>query len=92
MRIERTPDKNEVSFKWCDYSTESIDSLIRQGVKDTLKALTKDFLQRNNFDKSRIVAAVDSFIKAVEHERQNSHLDEQYATLLKDEVKSLSFS
>jgi NTE family protein len=59
MRIERTPDKNEVSFKWCDYSTESIDSLIRQGVKDILKALTKDFLQRNNFDKSRIVAEVD---------------------------------
>jgi NTE family protein len=92
IRIERTPDENEVSFKWCDYSTESIDSLIRQGVKDTLKALAKDFVQRNNFDKSKIVAEVDSFINAVAHERQNKHLDEQYATLLKDEAKSLSLA
>jgi NTE family protein len=96
IRIERTPDENEVSFKWCDYSIESIDGLIRQGVKDTLKALTNDFLQRNNFaddkKKKKIEPEIISFIEAVEHERQNKRLDAQYATLLKDEAKSLGFS
>jgi len=29
-RIERTPDENEISFKWCDYSVQTIDNLINQ--------------------------------------------------------------
>jgi len=94
IRIERTPDENEVSFKWCDYSIESIDGLIRQGVKDTLKALINDFLKRNNFaddkKKKKIEPELVSFIEAVEHERQNKRLDVQYASLLMDEAKSLS--
>jgi hypothetical protein len=57
-----------------------------------LKALRNDFLQRNNFDKKRIKPEIKLFNKAVEYERQNKHLDEQFVTLLKDEIKSLGAS
>ena len=87
-RIERTPDKNEISFKWCDYSIESINCLIRQGVTDTLKALVKDFLQSNH--NSKIVGEVELFINSVECERQAKHLDKNHATLLMDEAKPLT--
>jgi len=87
-RIERTPDKNEISFKWCDYSIESINCLIRQGVTDTLKALVKDFLQSNH--NSKIVGEVELFINSVECERQDKHLDKNHATLLMDEAKPLT--
>ena len=90
-RVERTPDENEVSFKWCDYSIASINSLIRQGVTDTLKELVKGSVQSNNHEKSKLVAEVELFINSVEHERQDKHLDEYHATLLKDEAKSLIF-
>jgi NTE family protein len=89
-RVERTPDKNEVSFKWCDYSIESINSLIRRGVTDTLKALVEGF-QRNNHENSKIAAEVELFINSVERERQDKQLDKHHATLLKDEAKSLTF-
>jgi NTE family protein len=88
-RVERTPDENEVSFKWCDYSNESINSLITQGVTDTLRTLVKGFMQRNNHD---IVAEVELFINSVERESQDRQLDEYHATLLKDEAKSLTFT
>ena len=91
-RVERTPDENEISFKWCDYSIESINSLIRQGVTDTLKALVKGFMQRNNHEKSRILAEIELFINSVERERQDKQLDDYHATLLKDEAKSLTFT
>ena len=91
-RVERTPDENEISFKWCDYSVESINSLIRQGVTDTLKALVKGFMQRNNHEKSRILAEIELFINSVERERQDKQLDDYHATLLKDEAKSLTFT
>lgn len=91
-RVERTPDENEVSFKWCDYSIESINSLIRQGVTDTLKTIVNGFMQRNNHEKSKIVAEVELFINSVEDERQDKQLDEYHTTLLKDEAKSLTFT
>lgn len=85
-RIERTPDENEISFKWCDYSVQSIDNLIKQGVKDILKVMIEQSLQRNNQEKSTGKNEIPDFIKSVEEEKQSQELDEQYARLLVNEA------
>jgi hypothetical protein len=78
-RIERTPNENEISFKWCDYSVRTINSLINQGVKDTLNVM---------IDKSTPEKEILSFISSVEDEKLIQELDERYAKLLIDEAKA----
>ena len=47
IRIERSPDTNDISNKWCDFSSETIDTLIRQGMIDTLRKLVNDIIKYN---------------------------------------------
>ena len=49
IRIERSPDTNDISNKWCDFSSDTIDTLIRQGIIDTLRKLVDDI--KKNFNK-----------------------------------------
>lgn len=92
-RIERTPNENEISFKWCDYSVQTIDNLINQGVKDTLKVMIEESLQKNNQEKltenkkEQIKKEqIGAFENSVEEEKQSQELDERYARLLIDEA------
>lgn len=85
-RIERTPNDNEISFKWCDYSVQTIDNLINQGIKDTLNVMIEQSLQRNNQEKLTENIEIPAFIKSVEEEKQSQELDERYARLLIDEA------
>lgn len=85
-RIERTPDENEISFKWCDYSVQTIDSLINQGVKDTLKVMIEQSLERNDQEKLTENIEIPAFIDSVEEEKQSHELDERYARLLINEA------
>jgi hypothetical protein len=85
-RIERTPNENENSFKWCDYSEQTIDNLINQGIKDTLNVMIEQSLQRNNQEKLTENIEIPAFIRSVEEEKQSQELDERYARLLIDEA------
>jgi hypothetical protein len=85
-RIERTPNENEISFKWCDYSVQTIDNLINQGIKDTLDVMIEQSLQRNNQEKLTENIEIPAFIKSVDEEKQSQELDERYARLLIDEA------
>jgi len=87
-RIERTPNENEISFKWCDYSVQTIDNLINQGIKDTLNVMIEESLQRNNQEKIVANKEIRAFINSVEDEKQIQQLDERYAILLIDEAES----
>jgi len=86
-RIERTPNENEISFKWCDYSVQTIDNLIKQGVKDTMNVMIEQSLQRNNQKNLTENIEIPAFIKSVEEEKQSQELDERYARLLINEAK-----
>ena len=83
-RIERTPDDDEISFKWCDYSEQSINNLIIKGVEDTLKVLTEESLMRNNKEKTK---ELELFNDGVQNEKQN--LGERYLKLLVDKAISV---
>ena len=87
-RIERTPNENEISFKWCDYSVQTIDNLINQGIKDTLNVMIEESLQRNNQEKIVANKEIRAFINSVEDEKQIQQLDERYAILLIDEAEA----
>ena len=87
VRIERTADKDEVSFKWCDYTVQTIDNLIIQGVKDTLNSVIQESLQRNKQDKSKVRNEINSFTISIEDEEQRGELDGRYARLLIDNAK-----
>ena len=87
VRIERTADKDEVSFKWCDYTVQNIDNLIIQGVKDTLNSVIQESLQRNKQDKSKFRNEINSFTISIEDEEQRGELDGRYARLLIDNAK-----
>ena len=55
-------------------------------MKDTLKVMIEQSLQRNNQDKSTGKNEIPDFIKSVEEEKQSQELDEQYARLLVNEA------
>jgi NTE family protein len=88
-RIERTPNENEISFKWCDYSVPTIDNLINQGIKDTLSVMIEESLQTHNQEKSMAKKEIHAFINSVEDEKQIQQLDERYAILLTDEADAI---
>jgi hypothetical protein len=39
VTIERTDDANDISYKWEDLTSKSVESLIVQGIEDAKKAL-----------------------------------------------------
>lgn len=86
-RIERTPDDDEISFKWCDYSEQSINNLIIKGMEDTLKVLTEESLMRNNKEKTKVQDELELFNDGVQNEKQN--LGERYLKLLVDKAISV---
>ena len=88
-RIERTPNENEISFKWCDYSVQTIDNLINQGIKDTLNVMIEESLQRHNQKKGKVEDEIGAFKNSVENEKQIQQLDERYAILLIDEADAI---
>ena len=88
-RIERTPNENEISFKWCDYSVQTIDNLINQGIQDTLNVMIKESLQRHNQEKEKAEDEIGAFKNSVEDEKQIQKLDERYAILLTDEADAI---
>jgi len=55
-------------------------------VKDILKVMIEQSLQRNNQEKSTGKNEIPDFIKSVEEEKQSQELDEQYARLLVNEA------
>ncbi|MGA7978367.1 MAG: hypothetical protein WB975_14115, partial [Nitrososphaeraceae archaeon] len=77
------PDDDEISFKWCDYSEQSINNLIIKGMEDTLKVLTEESLMRNK----EIQDELESFNDGVQNEKQN--LGERYLKLLVDKAISV---
>ncbi|MDW0327037.1 MAG: patatin-like phospholipase family protein [Nitrososphaeraceae archaeon] len=88
-RIERTANENEISFKWCDYSVQTIDNLINQGIKDTVNVMIEQSLQRHNQKKGKAEDEIEAFKNSVEDEKQIQQLDERYAILLTDVADSI---
>lgn len=84
IRIERNADPNEISYKWCDYSANTITLMIKQGVEDTLQKVA-DIEKEKNKDPC---IALDNFIKVIDAEKENELLTERLEKILDGNIPS----
>jgi NTE family protein len=75
IRIERNPDSSEISYKWCDYSSDTITLLIKQGVKETLCTMVGSRVQGKGNTNVRSDKQLDEFIEMVDAEKEKEQLD-----------------
>jgi NTE family protein len=75
-RIQRKPDSNDISYKWCDYSSDTISKLFQQGFKETVEQLLQKIT--NGQKSTRIQqTALDGFISEIDNERTDPTLAEE---------------
>ncbi|HJU85078.1 MAG TPA: hypothetical protein VJ551_01180 [Nitrososphaeraceae archaeon] len=76
VRIERSGDKNDISNKWCDFSSGTISKLLEQGIDDALNTLVKDVKETKGIQAA--YDQIDAFINEIK--RQN--IEDQNAKLI----------
>jgi len=74
VRIERSGDKNDISNKWCDFSSGTMSTLLKQGINDTLNTLVKDVKGTKGIQAA--YDQIDAFISETEKQDrdQNANL------------------
>jgi len=78
VRIERSADPNEISYKWCDYSANTVTLMIKQGVEDTLQKAA-DMEKEKNKDPC---IALGNLITVIDAEKENELLTERLERIL----------
>ncbi|HZD36485.1 MAG TPA: hypothetical protein VE130_14875 [Nitrososphaeraceae archaeon] len=82
IRVERDPDPNEISRKWCDYSVNTVTDMIKQGINDTLHKLMETEISKfNSKDPSN---SLRRFIETVDTEKEDESLTEKLERVLDD--------
>jgi NTE family protein len=80
VRLERKPDMNEISFKWCDYSADTVTIMIKDGIEETLARMSE--IERNGKNKTNACDELDKFITIIEAEKENELLTDKLDTIL----------
>jgi predicted transcriptional regulator len=75
-RIQRRPDADDISYKWCDYSSGTISGQIQQGFKETVEKLMHEMIERQESSGSQRIA-LDRFMSEIEKERTDSLMSEE---------------
>lgn len=79
VRLERNPDPNEISFKWCDYSADTVTSIIKKGIDETLAKMSEIEMNGNN---RNACIALDKFNKIIDAEKENELLTDKLDAIL----------
>jgi NTE family protein len=82
IRIERSGDKDDISNKRCDFSSDTISTLFKQGIDDALNTLVKDVKKGKDKEDEGIQAAYDQ-IKAFINEIKKQNVEDQNANLIR---------
>jgi predicted acylesterase/phospholipase RssA len=80
VRLERKLDLNEISFKWCDYSADTVTSMIKNGIEETLAKMSEVKINGNN--KKNACNELKNFIKIIDDEKGNELLTDKLDTIL----------
>jgi NTE family protein len=75
-RIQRRPDVNDISYKWCDYSSDTISKLIQQGFKETVEQLLQKITNRQESPGGQRTA-LNEFMSEIDKERTDPLLAEE---------------
>jgi NTE family protein len=86
VRLERSPDPNEISYKWCDYSADTVTVMIKQGIEETLYKMSK--IIQNSSDCDNAFTELDKFITLIDAEKKNELLTEKLDRILKHSTPS----
>ena len=86
VRLERSPDPDEISYKWCDYSADTVTVMIKQGIKETLYNMSKIMKKKNDIKDACV--ALDKFISLIDSEKKNELLTEKLDRILNQSTPS----
>ncbi|MEP6576119.1 MAG: patatin-like phospholipase family protein [Nitrososphaerota archaeon] len=87
VRLERNPDPNEISYKWCDYSADTVTAMIKQGIEETLYKMSK-IIKNSNGDSEDACIELDKFITLIDAEKENELLTEKLDRILNQSTPS----
>jgi NTE family protein len=86
VRLERKPDPNEISYKWCDYSANTVTVMIKQGIEETLYKMSE--IEKDSNDNKDACIALDKFITIIDAEKENELLTEKLDRILNQSTPS----
>jgi predicted acylesterase/phospholipase RssA len=81
IRIERHYDPDDISYKWCDYSYDTVSHMIRHGMTEALE----DIIEREKKEDPlhfNIGDELDKFINLVDREKEAEGLTQKQAKIL----------
>ena len=81
MRIERRYDPDDISYKWCDYSCDTVSHMIGRGMAEALE----NIIDRENKEDPlhfKIGDELEKFIKLVDREKEAEGLTQKQGKIL----------
>jgi len=69
IRIERSGDTDDISNKWCDFSSDTISKLFKQGMDDALQSLAKYAKEHNKKNIQVAYDQLNTFINEINSQK-----------------------
>jgi hypothetical protein len=83
IRIERQFDPDDISYKWCDYSRETVSHMIERGIEEALEYIIKREEKESRhhlpFDK---INELEKFINLIDREKEVEGLSRKDTRIL----------
>jgi NTE family protein len=81
IRIERHYDPDDISYKWCDYSCDTVSHMIEQGMAEALEDIIEREMKEDPLHLN-IRDELDKFINLVDREKQAEGLTQKQVKIL----------
>ena len=81
IRIERHYDSDDISYKWCDYSCDTISNMIEHGIVEALENIIKR--ERNDNSDFNTTDELAKFINLVDGEKESEGLTQKQSKILR---------
>jgi hypothetical protein len=81
MRIERRYDPDDISYKWCDYSCDTVSHMIERGMAEALENII-DREKKEDPLHFNIGDELEKFINLIDREKEEEGLTQKQAKIL----------
>lgn len=83
IRIERRYDPDDTSYKWCDYSCNTVSHMIELGMAEALEnIIEREKKEEKHVDSKSISDELDKFINLVDREKEAEELTQKQSKIL----------
>lgn len=87
MRIERHYDSDDISYKWCDYSCDTVSKMIEKGMAEALENIIQR--EKNDNHDFNILGELAKFIDLVDREKESEGLTQKQSKILRRSAADL---